>query len=64
MRLAEPPPDEPHESGRGKIAAIGVIVALLLAGLWLVHRLGDTAALQVCISTGRQNCSQSDSSAR
>jgi hypothetical protein len=59
-----PPPDEPAESGRGKIAAIGVILLLLASGLWLVHRLGDTAALQDCISSGRANCSQIDTQQR
>jgi hypothetical protein len=56
--LAEPPPDEPHETGRGKIAAIGVIVVLIGAGLWLVHRLGEAAAVQDCVATGRMNCGQ------
>jgi len=60
--LETPPPDEPQDNARGKIAAILVIVVLLGAGLWLVHTLGDASALQDCVATGRQNCGQSDTS--
>jgi hypothetical protein len=62
--LATPPPDASDGSARGKIAAIGVIVALIGGGLWLVHRLGDTAAIQDCVATGRANCGQTDTGAR
>jgi hypothetical protein len=59
-----PLPDEPPDTGRGKLSAIFVIVMLLAAGLWLVHRLGATAALQDCISSGRSNCGQNDPAPR
>jgi hypothetical protein len=55
--LETPPPDEPHDDSRGKIAAILVIILLLGGGLWLVHTLGAASALQDCVSSGRQNCS-------
>jgi hypothetical protein len=58
--LETPPPDEQLDHARGKIAAILVILLLLGGGLWLVHTLGGASALQDCVSSGRQNCSQSD----
>jgi hypothetical protein len=48
--------ESPDTSGRGKIAALVVIVLLLACGFWLVHRLGSVGALQDCIASGRRDC--------
>ncbi len=48
----QPPP----ENGRGKIAALLAIVLLIAGGIWLTHRLSDTASIQDCVSTGRHDC--------
>ncbi len=55
-----PPPDEPQDNARGKIAAVAVIVLLLGGGLWLVRTLGNAAAVQDCVATGRQSCGHGD----
>jgi hypothetical protein len=48
--------ESPDTSGRGKIAAIVVIVLLLACGFWLVHRLGSAGAIQDCVATGHRDC--------
>jgi hypothetical protein len=48
--------DSQETSGRGKIAALVVIVLLLACGFWLVHRLGNVGAIQDCVATGRRDC--------
>jgi hypothetical protein len=57
-RLSEP--DDPDEdeptSNRGPLAALGVVVLLILGGLWLSHVLGGASATQDCLASGRTNC--------
>ena len=48
--------DDPEPNNRGAIAALGVIVLLVLAGLWLMHVLGGASATQDCLASGRTNC--------
>jgi hypothetical protein len=55
------PTPDPHDeyepaSNRGALIALGVVVALILAGLWLMHVLGAASATQDCIASGRTNC--------
>jgi hypothetical protein len=52
------PDSEDHEpaSNRGALVALGVVVALILAGLWLTHVLGGAASVQDCLAAGRTNC--------
>jgi hypothetical protein len=49
---------EDHEpaSNRGALVALGVVAALILAGLWLSHVLGGAANVQDCVASGRTNC--------
>ena len=48
--------DEDHGSNRGAMVAVGVLVVLILAGLWLTHVLGGAASVQDCVAAGRTNC--------
>jgi len=43
-------------SGRQLIAACIVVVALVLAGLWLSGALRRDAGVQDCVMSGRSNC--------
>ncbi len=61
--MPEGSPEEPQQNARGKIAAIGVSLLLLLGGYFLMNRLGDMAATQDCVATGHRDCGQSDTSA-
>jgi hypothetical protein len=49
---------EDHEPGsnRGALVALGVVAALIVAGLWLSHVLGGAASVQDCLAAGRTNC--------
>ena len=53
--MSEPDDDE-HTSNRGPLAALGVVVLLILGGLWLMHVLGSASATQDCLASGRTNC--------
>jgi hypothetical protein len=48
--------DDEQTSHRGPLAALGVIVLLILGGLWLMHVLGGASATQDCLASGRTNC--------
>jgi hypothetical protein len=54
--MEEPDEDEDHNSGRGALIALGVVVVLVLGGLWLSHVLGGAASMQDCVASGRSNC--------
>lgn len=43
-------------SRRGAVAGLLLVVALVLAGIWLMQHLRATAALQDCVMSGRTNC--------
>jgi len=45
-------------SGRQLIAACIVVVALVLAGLWLSGALRRDSGVQDCVMSGRTNCAQ------
>jgi hypothetical protein len=47
--------DEPG-GNRAAILALGVVVLLILGGLWLTHVLGGAASTQDCLASGRTNC--------
>jgi hypothetical protein len=49
--------DEPP-SRRGPLIAIGVIILIILAGLWLSNTLGGVSRIQDCVMSGRSNCVQ------
>jgi hypothetical protein len=54
--LPRPEPDDPAPSHRMTIAALVVIVLLLAIGLFLVHVLRASSALEDCLMQGRTNC--------
>jgi hypothetical protein len=56
--MSETDEDEDHSSGRGALIALGVVVVLVLGGLWLAHVLGGAASVQDCVASGRSNCAQ------
>ena len=47
---------EAEHSNRGPLIALGVVVVLILSGLWLMHVLGAASATQDCLASGRTNC--------
>jgi hypothetical protein len=51
-------PREPRPPDPRRAALLGMLVALLLvvAGLILVKKLGDSGRLQDCVMSGRTNC--------
>jgi hypothetical protein len=48
--------DVPVQSNRGALIALGVVVLLIVSGLWLMHVLGAASATQDCLASGRTNC--------
>lgn len=48
--------DESDGGSRGPLLALGIVVVLVLAGLWLTHILGSAASTQDCMAAGRTNC--------
>jgi hypothetical protein len=54
--MSETDEDEDHGTGRGALIALGVVVVLVLGGLWLAHVLGGAASVQDCVASGRSNC--------
>jgi hypothetical protein len=56
--MPTPDPDDEYEpaSNRGALIALGVVAALILGGLWLMHVLSAASATQDCIASGRTNC--------
>jgi hypothetical protein len=52
----DPEDDAPAQSNRGALLALGVVVLLIVSGLWLMHVLGAASATQDCLASGRTNC--------
>lgn len=52
------PPEMREEADRqtASLAAVVVILMLLAAGLFLVHTLRHSAAVEDCLMAGRRNC--------
>lgn len=48
--------DQEPGSRRGAVAALVLVAALLVGGLWLMRHLRANAALQDCVMAGRTNC--------
>lgn len=49
-------PDSPPPSRKGPMIALLVIVALVLAGMWLQQHLRATSIMEDCLLAGRKNC--------
>ncbi len=71
--MPERPPDTPYEreeyieqseeeresaSRTKSLVALGVLSALVIAGIVLVHKLRDVSALQDCLMTKATNCTE------
>jgi hypothetical protein len=57
--MNEPQMDDEAEvpdSRRGALIGFGVVLVLILGGLWLVHLLRGNAQIQDCVMSGRTNC--------
>jgi len=50
------PDDEPKSSPLRAVVALGLIVALIVGVLFVVHQLQHAASIQDCVTSGRQNC--------
>jgi flagellar biogenesis protein FliO len=58
--------DDAAASGHGPRALIGLLllVGLVVAVLFVVHRLQESAAMQDCLASGRTNCAPIDTNSR
>ena len=56
--MNERPPEETEvpDSRRGALIGLGLVVLLIVGGLFLVHVLRGTAQIQDCVMSGRTNC--------
>ncbi len=55
--------DEPEHGDRRRtasVAALALILALVVGGLWLSQKLRKQSALQDCLMSGRSNCARID----
>jgi hypothetical protein len=61
--MNEPPLDESDspDPRRGALIGLGVVLALIVVGLILVHVLRNTAQVQDCVMSGRTNCAPVES---
>jgi hypothetical protein len=67
MSVREPQPRGPEEDDRrltASLAGLAIALLLLVAGLFLAHKLSDMAKLQDCFMSGRTNCVPIDVPAR
>ena len=55
--MADPntPPDG-NGSDRGNIAAVVVVIALVIGGIWLFSKLSASNETLNCVASGRTNC--------
>ena len=61
------PPDfnpPPHDPRRGAVIGLGVVLLLVLGGIFLTHVLRKNAQLQDCVMEGRTNCVTVDDTRR
>ncbi|MGE0224007.1 MAG: hypothetical protein AB7F35_08725 [Acetobacteraceae bacterium] len=54
------PQEEEEEANRqtASLAAMAVVLVLLVFGLFLIHTLQTTSAIEDCLMAGRRNCDQ------
>jgi hypothetical protein len=50
------------DSRRGALIGLGIVLALIVVGLVIVHVLRNTAQVQDCVMSGRTNCAPVDTS--
>ncbi len=56
MRRPSEDPRQAAERRTNSLAALAATLCLIVAGLYLVHRLRAEAALQDCVLSGRSGC--------
>jgi hypothetical protein len=51
-------PDDPEQENTGSVnlAAILLIVALVIGGVWVFTKLGEHNQIENCIASGRRDC--------
>ena len=49
---------------RSALVALVLMVALIVAVVFVMHRMGDAARLQDCVASGRTNCAPIDAGRR
>jgi hypothetical protein len=55
--MAEPPDDHDGERSRsGAVIGLIVVLALVVAAVYLVHALRNESQLEDCLMSGRSNC--------
>jgi hypothetical protein len=65
--MAEPPQNEPETEGdrsKANIALLVGAVILIGGGIWLVNALIDARNAEICMESGRRNCTPIDVPAR
>ena len=50
------PDEEPKGSPLRAVVGLGLIVALIVGVLFIMHQLQQAAAIQDCVASGRTNC--------
>ncbi len=50
--------DEQDRRSRANLAAVIVILILVIGGFWLFTTLNDARKTEVCLESGRRDCSQ------
>ncbi len=60
--MSDHQPDSEPSSGppRGALVALLLVIALVGAVLFIMHRLNQAAQLQDCVASRRANCAQID----
>jgi hypothetical protein len=55
--MAQPPDDQGGERSRsGAVIGLAVVLALVVAAVYLVHALRKESQLEDCLMSGRSNC--------
>jgi len=57
-------PEDDDDRQTRSLAGLAVILAIIVASLFLVQHLSDLSTLQDCLMQGRSNCVQIDAPAR
>ena len=62
--MAQPPDDQGGERSRsGALIGLAVVLALVIAAVYLVHALQKESHLEDCLMSGRTNCAPIDTPA-
>jgi hypothetical protein len=56
--------EPPEQSPRRALVGLLAIVALVVAVLFIMHRLNEAARIQDCVASGRTNCAPIETPSR